>query len=373
LVFTLERKTNSLEKPDQIEEIMESFFKFNKTNRQWHLPIVAGLSVGIPMILGWYMDNIEAGKLGSLAGLSILYIQSDKLIERMILLMTCCFGLMLSFSVGLLFSFNPMIAPITLGLFSFGVHYSLHKLQLTRPPGNFFFIMLASTAICSPFQPENIAEKIGYVAMGTILTCGIGLIYSLLTLKNNNQPENSIHRKSSYTNIIESLIFGLIMAFSLAVAFSLNIEKPYWIPISCLAVMQGSSSKHVWLRATQRITGTLVGLGITWLIASGNPTPLIMVISITLLQVIVEFLVVRNYAIAVVFITILTIFLSESGKQLTQDTNEIFFARMIDIFIGSAIGMIGGWILYNAKLLHHATMQLRKARILMKKTNRGTE
>jgi len=35
--------------------------------------------------------------------------------------------------------------------------------------------------------------------------------------------------------------------------------------------------------------------------------------------------------------------------------------------------MIGGWILYNAKLLHHATMQLRKARILMKKTNRGTE
>lgn len=369
----LELETNYLEKPDQKEELMESFFKFNKTNRQWHLPIVAGLSVGIPMILGWYMDNIEAGKLGSLAGLSILYIQSDKLIERMILLMTCCFGLMLSFAVGLFFSFSPIIAPIALGLFSFGVHYSLHKLQLSRPPGNFFFIMLASTAICSPFQPENIAEKIGYVAMGTILTCCIGLIYSLLTLKKNNQAESIIHHKSSYTNIVESMIFGLIMSFSLAVAFSLDIEKPYWIPISCLAVMQGSSSQHVWLRATQRITGTLVGLGITWLIASGSPTPLIMVVSITLLQVIVEFLVVRNYAIAVIFITILTIFLSESGKQLTQDTNQIFFARMIDIFIGSVIGMIGGWILYNAKLFHHATLQLRKARILMKKTNRGTE
>lgn len=353
------------------KEQMDSFFKFNKTNRQWHLPIVAGLSVGIPMILGWYMDNIEAGKLGSLAGLSILYIQSDKLIERMILLMTCCFGLMLSFTVGLLFSFSPILAPIALGLFSFGVHYSLHKLQLTRPPGNFFFIMLASTAICSPFQPEHIAEKIGYVAMGTILTCGIGLIYSLLTLKKSNQPESMIHRKSSYTNIVESIIFGLIMTLSLAVALSLDIEKPYWIPISCLAVMQGSSSKHVWLRATQRITGTLIGLGITWLIASGNPTPMIMVISITLLQVVVEFLVVRNYAIAVVFITILTIFLSESGKQLTQDTNQIFFARMIDIFIGSMIGMIGGWILFNAKLHDHTTQQLRKAKILMKKNSRN--
>lgn len=269
------------------------------------------------------------------------------------------------------FSFSPILAPIALGLFSFGVHYSLHKLQLTRPPGNFFFIMLASTAICSPFQPEHIAEKIGYVAMGTILTCGIGLIYSLLTLKKSNQPESMIHRKSSYTNIVESIIFGLIMTLSLAVALSLDIEKPYWIPISCLAVMQGSSSKHVWLRATQRITGTLIGLGITWLIASGNPTPLIMVISITLLQVVVEFLVVRNYAIAVVFITILTIFLSESGKQLTQDTNQIFFARMIDIFIGSMIGMIGGWILFNAKLHDHTTQQLRKAKILMKKNSRN--
>lgn len=349
---------------------MNSFFKFNKTNRQWHLPIVAGLSVGIPMILGWYTNNIEAGKLGSLAGLSILYIQSDKLIERMILLMTCCFGIMISFTIGLFFSFSPIIAPIALGLFSFGVHYALHQLQLTRPPGNFFFIMLTSTAICTPFQPESIPEKIGYVAMGTILTCGIGLIYSLLTLRKSTEPENIIHRKSSYTNIVESMIFGLVMAASLALAFSLNIEKSYWIPISCLAVMQGSSSKHIWLRATQRVSGTLIGLGITWLIASGNPTPLIMVISITLLQVIVEFLVVRNYGIAVVFITILTIFLSESGKQLTQNTNEIFLARMIDIFIGSVIGIIGGWILYNEKIHYHTTQQIRKAKILIKKTNR---
>lgn len=155
---------------------MQSLFTFNKTTRKWHLPVVAGLSVGIPMLLGWYLNNIEAGKLASLAGLSILYLQSDKLAERMILLMTCCFGLMVSYSVGLFFSFNHVIAPIALGLLSFGVHYSLHKLQLTRPPGNFFFIMLASTAICTPFHAESIPAKIGYVAMGTFLTCGLGLV-----------------------------------------------------------------------------------------------------------------------------------------------------------------------------------------------------
>lgn len=349
---------------------MNSFFKFNETTRQWHLPIVAGLTVGVPVLLGWYMDNIEAGKLGSLAGLSILYIQSDKLIERMILLMACCFGIMISYTVGLLFSFSAVAAPIALGLLSFGIHYSLHQLNLTRPPGNFFFIMLACVAICTPFQPDYIPEKVGYVAMGAILTCGIGLVYSLLTLKPSNEPEKRTVRKSGYTNIVESLIFGLVMGLSLSVAFSLDVENRYWIPISCLAVMQGSSSRHVWLRASQRIAGTLVGLGMTWVVVSLNPSLLTIVISITLLQIIVEFLVVRNYAIAVVFITVLTIFLSESGKDLTENTNRVFFSRMIDIFIGSVIGIIGGWLLYHEKIHFYATLNLRKSRVWMKKTKR---
>lgn len=151
------------------------------------------------------------------------------------------------------------MASYTIGLLSFGVHYSLHKLGLTRPPGNFFFIMLASTAICTPFDIESIPTKVGYVAMGAILTCGIGWIYSLLTLEKSGEPQAKTHEKPSHTNITESLIVGFVMMISLAVAFSLKIENPYWIPISCLAVMQGSSSQHVWLRGAQRIIGTLIG------------------------------------------------------------------------------------------------------------------
>lgn len=332
------------------------------------MPIAAGFCVGIPLLLGWYMDNIEGGKLASLAGLSFLYIQSDKLPERMVLLMTCCFGLMICYAFGLFFSFNQIVSPIALGILSFSVHYALHKLNLDRPPGNFFFIMLASTAICTPFEIKMIPEKIGYVTIGTIITCGIALIYSLLTLKPSSSPPQPPRRKGAYTNIVESLIFGIFIGLSLAVAFLLNFENPYWVPISCAAVMQGGSSKHIGMRSLQRIIGTLVGLGITWLIASTNPTPLTMIISIILLQVIVEFLVVRNYALAVIFITILTIFLSESGKELTQHTNEVFFARILDIIVGSVMGSIGGWVLFHRKVHAYTTTQLRKSTVrFMKK------
>lgn len=354
---------------DKTKRMLKSFFTFNTTNRQWHMPIVAGISIGIPLLLGWFLNNIEAGKLGALAGLSILYIQSNQLAKRMTFLMLCSFGIMISYTIGLLFSFNPYLAPFALAFLSFGVHFSLHKLGLNRPPGNFFFIMLTSMSICSPFHLESIPGKVGYVAMGTILTCGIGLIYSLLTLKETNEKEVVSLPQKKYTNIVESLTFGLFMGVSLIVAFSLKLEKPYWIPISCLAVMQGVSTKHVGLRAAQRIIGTLIGLGITWVIASGNPSTLGMVIGIILLQVIVEFLIVRNYAVAVIFITVLTIFLAESGGDLLQNTNQVFFARLVDIFIGSVIGIIGGWILYHEKIHFQTTMHLKKSKVVLKKMN----
>lgn len=73
---------------------MKSILTINKSNRKWHFPVIAGISVGSPLLLGWYLNNIDAGKLGSLAGLSILYIHSDDFIERMINLIVCCFGIL---------------------------------------------------------------------------------------------------------------------------------------------------------------------------------------------------------------------------------------------------------------------------------------
>src|SRR5690606_1672021 len=108
----------------------------------------------------------------------------------------------------------------------------------------------------------------------------------------------------------------LFMFLSLAIAFALKFENPYWIPMSCVAGMQGASTKHIWARGVQRIVGTLVGWGLSWLIISGHPSELMIIVSIILLQVIVEFLVVRNYTLAVVFITLLTIFLAESGGKM---------------------------------------------------------
>lgn len=346
---------------------MKQFFAFNPTTRKWHMAIMAGWCVGLPVLLGWWLGNIEAGKLAALAGLSILYIQSSVLAERMMILMVCCFGILTSFSLGLLFSFHPVVAPIFLAVFSFGVNHALYRLHLTRPPGNFFFIMMASIAICVPFQPELMPARTGFIAMGAIFTCGSGLVYSFLTLKPQAAPPPPLPEKSRYVNLVESLTFGVFVGVSLAIALLLELENPYWVPMSSAAVMQGINSKHIRVRGLQRIAGTLAGLGLVWLLSFYQLTPLFVAIGIVVMQIAVELLIARNYAIAVVFITVLSIFLAETGSSLSNHANDLFLARLVDIVLGSIIGIIGGWVLFNERVYYHTTSRIRKTKVMLRR------
>lgn len=53
---------------------------------------------------------------------------------------------------------------------------------------------------------------------------------------------------------------------------------------------------------------------------------------------------------------------------MAADTNPLFMARLTDIILGSAIGAIGSWVLFNERVHYLATVQLRKARLIMKKS-----
>lgn len=342
------------------------FLEFKPSNRKWDFPILAGICVGIPILAGYFAGLSAEGRLASLAGLVILYAQTSSIAATMITLMTCSFGIMVSFLVGSLFSFNPFVAALALGMFAFMVHWALYYLRLTRPPGNFFFIMVASVAICMPFNLEVIPTRIGWVGIGTMISCILGLAYSLLFIKKLHTVQSpAVPTKNKYMILIESITFGLFVGMALLVAHLLELENPYWVPTSCAAVMQGASTRHIWQRSIQRIAGTFIGLCITWIILLLQPSLLVICFSIILLQVIVEWLVVRNYGIAVIFISILTIFLAESGSSLISNPTGLIVARFADILTGSIIGAIGGWVLYNERIHYNAKRQVRKAKMAL--------
>lgn len=332
-----------------IRKDIHSVFAFRKSERHWHIPFLAGISVGIPLLFGYLFDNMPNGVLASTSGLLILYIRFTPITHRMINLIACSFIFIVSYFVGAIGAFNTWIAPLILGVFVFFLNLIIRYFKVGSP-GNFFFILIAALAICQPFDLSSIPERVGIITLGTISTCTLAFIYSLSTMKNYSLADETIvFEKAKRIDVGESLILALFIGASLMVATIFELENPYWVPVSCAAVMQGATRRHVWERGINRIVGTFIGAGFAWFLLHFHMSALAICITIILLQFVVEVLVVRQYGVAVIFITALTIFLAEGGHA-GQAAGQSIYVRFLDIILGCAVGAIGGWILYNNKI-----------------------
>lgn len=342
-----------------------------KTDRTWEVPVLAALSVGVPLLVGLYMGNLSGGLLASLSGLVILYMPvKATFAKRMIVMFTASFGFMASFGLGLLFSFDLLVSSVVFGFFSFVVHYIISYYKI-KPPGNFFFIMIGALAFCEPYELAGVPEKLGYVGMGAMGACLLALLFSFYIMWKDERTEQKEMkaeiRPNAYVNMVEAGIIGAIMFVTLLLGHLLKFENPYWIPTSCLAVMQGASRYHIWQRTFHRVLGTFIGLGMCWLLLSFKTDPLYLCLSVMVLQGVIEVLVVRQYALAVIFITPLTIFLAEAADPLLQNPDALITARVVDISIGAAIGAVGGWLLHHEKIRYQTIRKIQKTRIAIKK------
>lgn len=148
--------------------------------------------------------------------------------NRIIPILICSFGFIISYTFGLFLSFNHIVSTIALGIFSFAVHWIVLHYK-SSPPGSFFFILIASLSICQPFNLQAIPTKIGLIGLGTMLSCVLSLIYIFKTsLKNGTKKEVKVIpvlQKNAFANFWEAIIFGMFISISMAVG--LFIKKKY--------------------------------------------------------------------------------------------------------------------------------------------------
>lgn len=134
--------------------------------------------IPIPMLVGLYFGNLSYGLLGSTAGLVILYLPSTTIAHRMITMLACSFGFMISFAIGIIFSSDPYVSSLLLGILTFGVQWVSNYFKM-KPLESFFFLMFATIASCMTFDLSSIPTRIGVVGMGAMLACILAFIYSL--------------------------------------------------------------------------------------------------------------------------------------------------------------------------------------------------
>jgi len=130
---------------------------------------------------------------------------------------------------------------------------------------------------------------------------------------------------------------GVAVCVAGFIASTLGIDHAYWaMSAAVLIVHQGFDWIRTLQRGAERTLGTGIGLALAGALLALHPHGLWLVATIALLQFTVELVVVRNYAIAVVFITPLALTMS-SGGQPVDDIDDLLLARGIDTLIGCVV------------------------------------
>ena len=343
--------------PHSIKKIVLDDLKKQTTLKkpvaQWHVALVGALSIGVPLFIGYFCDNMPFGLLAALGGRTCLYLRHEQpLLARMRSLLLASCGFLIAFAVGLSFSFNPLVSSIALGLWATLVHATVLCFKV-KPPGSFFFIMIAAMASSMPFNLSATPERIFIMALGCISTAAISLSYNWMVGRNREKPDPiptplSIDREA---HLSIALIMGLFMFISMLLGFLIRVKNPYWIPISCAAIMQGLSLSYTWQRSFQRVAGTLIGMALCWVILLGGLTPLKICIYLVLLQFAIETLLSRNYGLAIIFVTPLAILLT-AVKLDTSDPSAFMLIRFIDCMIGTVLGLLGGFLIHGKQALN---------------------
>ena len=139
--------------------------------------------------------------------------------------------------------------------------------------------------------------------------------------------------------LVVSLRVGLAAAIAGVVGIALDLERAYWIVATAVLVLhQGLDWNRSLQRGLERVVGTLVGLALAGGVLLLAPQGLWLALTLAVLQFLITMLVVRNYALAAVFITAIALTMA-SGGHAAGNIEELLWDRAIDTIIGCAIGV----------------------------------
>ncbi|ASC65312.1 integral membrane protein, YccS/YhfK family [Achromobacter denitrificans] len=324
--------------------------RVNASDRRWEMPLAAALSSGLPLMVGAYFGRMDYGLMSSLGGMVFLSLPNSSLQHRMMMLLAASFGMVACYAVGALTQFWPaaMIAALTLIAMVVNMVCRCYRLG---PPGSLFFIMATAIAAYTPGRIEDVPLRVGMVALGSLVACLVAFAYSLhMTRVAPPPPETELPKPTFDFVVYDSVIIGLFVGISLLVAELLQLQRPYWVPVSCLAIIQGASLRAAWSRQMHRILGTAVGLCVAWVLLALPLNVWTLSLVMMALSFGIETLVVRHYASAVVLITPLTIFLAEAPHLGQGYPAAVIEARFLDTVIGAFIGALGAVLLHNQRI-----------------------
>lgn len=347
----------------KIKTTVKDLLLIKKTDDSLLRVFGAGITTGLMLFIGYFSGNMQIGTFGALGAFAFLYytpIPTKYLVPRIFKVGIC---MILGFFAGAVSTFVPWMIPITISLISL-LSFILFRIINAPKPGAFFIIMVSSMATGTSLNFEGILRSTVYIAFGVVAAVFIATFVGILHRKIIEDTENYIpipfKEKFDYalkhdsTVLLSSIHHAGIIFFATYIGMSLGLGNPYWVTISCAAVLQGRELIVIFHRNIQRIFGGMIGLMLGIFLFSLNLNVLSTIIIITILNIFVEYCMVRNYGLANFFTNPLSLLLASLSSGAF--VNELVSYRLAGLVLGSITAFIGAAIIALAIKIYKRTL-----------------
>jgi uncharacterized membrane protein YccC len=335
-----------------IRHEVDQFITIKSVNRPWQLPVASAMAMGGPVLVGAWTHHLNAGLTASLGALVFLYLPERPFLARLRSLAMSVIVMMACYWVGSLSAIERAYQAPGLAIVTTMATLYCRAAVVGGPPGSLFFVIAASIGASSQTIAVN-PNRLGLVFWGCLWGFAVAVFYCLLKpAVTSNIPLSSAKKliRGSFAN---SVLIGMVVGASLLLAQWLQLENPYWVPVSCLAVVQGANFREIWNKQLHRMIGTTLGL---LMISAIFQTPLSsdwqIAGWIVLFSFAIEMTVTRHYATAVMFITPMTILLADAGQAHQSSLWSLAQSRLVDTAVGCCVGLLGGFFLHAMQRNH---------------------
>ncbi|MFE0203588.1 FUSC family protein [Streptomyces sp. NPDC058985] len=154
---------------------------------------------------------------------------------------------------------------------------------------------------------------------------------------------------------IPALRMALGTAAAGGLAVLLDLQHGYWAAISAAAVLHSVNLRTTAQRAAQRTVGTVLGVLLALAVLATHPTPVALALVIVVLEFLLEYIVVRNYGLGVVFITPIALLLSDLAEP--APAGELVHHRLLGSLLGIVVGLLCAMLVVH----DHAALRTERA------------
>ncbi|MCM0614977.1 FUSC family protein [Paenarthrobacter sp. TYUT067] len=231
------------------------------------------------------------------------------------------------------------------------------------PVPSLFLVFAAGTTSFIPRDWGGAAIAFAVAAVSSLFGVLIGQTGGLFTSsrpKNVTVPQSTSLRKifrapGARTQMLQYTLGPLIAG---GTATALGLGHPYWAAVSATVPLAGAALAAQLSRATLRLVGTLLGIGLAALMITLLTQIWMLVVMVALLQIIIELTVARNYGIAVVCITPSALILSHLAAP--TPVNVLVADRFVETALGVAVATAVLLIRFPQRRIQPALSQTEK-------------